>query len=339
MASYRAVMLQRQGGIDALELVELPLTEPGPGEVRVRVSATGVGGTDIIMRTGYYPYAPPLPFVPGYEVVGRVDAVGPGVDTLSPGDRVAALTIYGGYAEVMIRAAREFVRVPEGLDDALVIATVLNYGTAYQAAHRAAAVRKGQSALVLGAAGGVGSALLEILREAGVRTYGAASVRKHDTIRALGAIPLDGRGAFDDELLALVPGGVDVAFDGLGGASTGRCRRALRRGGLLVGYGFTATVKPGGGTYYGALLQGVGSLFVATPLTLRRTKFFGITQLYRKDPRPLHEDLAVLFQMLAEGRIQPLIAARMPLSQAREAQGLLERGEVSGKIVLSLLQH
>lgn len=334
MGRYRAVMLQRQGGLDALELVELEVPEPGPGQVRVRISATGVGGTDLIMRTGYYPYAPPLPFVPGYEVVGRVEAVGPGVSDLAAGDRVAALTIHGGYAEVMVRDAADFVRVPEGLDDAEVVALVLNYGTAYQAAHRAAGVQPGQRALVLGAAGGVGTALLEILREARVTTYGAASARKHEVVRALGATPVDGRGRFDREVRALSPSGVDVAFDGLGGPFTGRCRRALRVGGTLVGYGFTSTIKPGGGTYYGALLQGVGALFVASPLTLRRSRFFGITQLYRKDPEPLRQDLAVLFQMLAQGRLKPLIAARLPLAQAREAQALLERGEAHGKVVL-----
>jgi NADPH2:quinone reductase len=333
VGKYRAVMMRRQGGLDALELVELEAPEPGPGQVRVRVDATGVGGTDLLMRTGYYPYAPPLPFVPGYEAVGRVEATGPGVDGLKPGDRVAALLVHGGYAEVLVREASDFVKVPEGLDDAEVVAAVLNYGTAYQAAHRAARVKPGQTALVLGASGGVGTALLEILREAGVTAYGAASPRKHDAVRAFGAVPLDGRGAFDQEVRIHVPSGVDVAFDGLGGPFTGRGRRALRRGGTIVCYGFTSTIVPEGGTRYGALLQGLASVLVA-PLTLRRPAFYGITQLYRKDPRPLQEDLGVLFEMLRQGKIKPLISARMPLSQAREAQALLERGEAVGKVVL-----
>jgi NADPH2:quinone reductase len=331
---YRAVMLQRQGGLDALEQVELEVPEPGPGQVRVRVDATGVGGTDLLMWTGYYVYAPPLPFVPGYEVVGRVEAIGAGVQSLAHGDRVAALIVHGGYAEVLVREASEFVKVPEDLDDAEVVATVLNYGTAYQAAHRTARVQKGQTALVVGASGGVGTALLEILRCAQVKVHGAASLAKHDVVRSLGAIPLDGRADFVRELRGHVPSGVDVAFDGLGGPFTGRCRRALRWGGKLVAYGFTSTIHPQGGTYYGALLQGLTSLLLASPLTLRRPAFYGITRLYREDPRPLQEDLGVLFEMLRHKRIQPLISARLPLSRAREAQAMLERGEVAGKIVL-----
>jgi len=334
MATYQAVRMKAQGGLDVLESVALVVPDPGPGEVRIRVAATGVGGTDLVMRTGYYPYAPPLPFVPGYEVVGRVEAVGAGVETPRVGDRVAALTVFGGYAEVLVREASAFVPVPEGLDDAEVVALILNYGTAWQAVHRASGLQKGQSALVLGAAGGVGTALLEVLREAGVVAYGAASKGKHDVVRALGGIPVDGRGDFASEVLAARPAGVDAAFDALGGASTGGCRRALRIGGRLVAYGFTSTVQPAGGTDYVGLLRGVFSLFVASPLTLRWPVFYGITQRYRKDPAPLHEDLATLFRLLGEGRLKPKIAARLPLSGARDAQAMLERGDVSGKIVL-----
>src|SRR5437879_566003 len=141
--TYRAVVLKGKGGLDQLEVQALPLIEPGPGEVRVRVRAAGAGATDIIMRTGYYPFRPPFPFTPGYEVVGEVDARGEGVTGLAVGQRVCALTVHGAQAEIIVRGAGDLVAVPDGLDDADVIALILNYVTAYQMIHRAAAVRSG----------------------------------------------------------------------------------------------------------------------------------------------------------------------------------------------------
>ncbi|MEZ4240164.1 MAG: zinc-binding dehydrogenase [Myxococcota bacterium] len=333
-ATYRAVMLQRKGGLDALERVELPVRRPGPGEVRLRVTVCGVGGTDLVMRTGYYPYAPPLPFVPGYEVVGVVEELGDGGATPRVGQRVAALTVTGGYAEQLVLPAAELVPVPDGLPDDAVCAVILNYVTAYQAAHRAGQVARGQTALVLGASGGVGTALLEVLREAGVTAIGAASTAKHELVRSLGATPVDGRGDVAAAVRALHPGGVDVAFDPLGGGYTGACRRALRRGGRLVALGFTSTVVPGGGTRLLALLGGVAQLYALSPLTGRRTTFYGITRDYRKDPRPFREDLQQVLALLAAGRIAPRIDAQLPLDEAREAQALLERGAVRGKVLL-----
>ena len=138
MNTYRAVMLTKKGGPEVLQVVDQPVIDPGPGEVRITVRATGAGGTDITMRRGSYAFAPPIPFVPGYEVVGEVDAVGAGVTELRVGQRVAALLVHCGYAERVVRKATEFVPVPEGLDDAQAVALILNYVTAYQAIHRTA---------------------------------------------------------------------------------------------------------------------------------------------------------------------------------------------------------
>lgn len=330
--TYRATMLTGKGGLEALAIQELPLVEPGAGELRVRVRATGAGFTDVIMRRGYYPYAPKIPFVPGYEVAGEVDAIGPGVTGFRRGQRVAALTVHGGYGEYLVREAAHFIPIPDGVSDAQAAAAILNYVTAYQMIHRVAKVQAGQTVLVTGAAGGVGTALLQLLRLVGARVYGAASAGKHDTVRGLGATPIDYRGGRLDELVrAQVPGGVDVAFDGIGGANVGQCTGALRRGGLLVGFGFT------GGALQGAVLaplRGMLSLFVLAPLRGRRSTFYGITQIYRKDPVPFREDLPRVFELIAEGRIAPLIARRLPLLEARQANRLLEEGGVEGKIVL-----
>lgn len=331
--TYRAVMLTKKGGPEVLEVVDLPRVTPGVGEVRVTVRATGAGGTDITMRRGTYPYAPKIPFVPGYEAVGVVDAVGDGVTALRVGQRVAALLVHGGYAEELVRPASEFVPVPDGLDDGEVVALILNYVTAWQAMHRTAKVTAGMTALVNGANGGVGSALLELLRLAGVRAYGAASAKHHDAVRALGATPVEGRSVpADVALRAVLPEGVDVSFDGLGGEHTGACRRATRRGGTVVGYGFSGTMRDGRSSTW-AVAQGFVSLMVGSALTGRRGKFYGITQMYRDDPTPFREDLPKLFALLAEKKIAPRIAARLPLLAARDAQERLERGGVEGKIV------
>jgi NADPH2:quinone reductase len=329
MASYRAVMLTGKGGPEVLRDVELPVTDPAPGEVRIAVRATGAGGTDILMRRGFYPYAPRKPFVPGYEVVGAVEALGSGVTEPRIGQRVAALIVHGGYAEKLIRPAEIFVPVPDNVDDATAIALILNYTTAWQAIHRVANVKAGDNVLVSGAAGGIGTAMLEVLRLTGTATFGAASRGRHALVRSFGATPVDSRsGAIDAEVRRLVPDGVDVTFDNLGGAFALQNTRATRRGGLVVGIGFAATDN--GMT---TVPISLARLFSTAFLNGRRATFFGITQLYRKDPAPFREDLASLFALASLGQLSPRIAARLPLLAAREAAAMMEAGSVEGKIV------
>ncbi|CAN5683785.1 medium chain dehydrogenase/reductase family protein [soil metagenome] len=333
MATYRAVLLEGKGGLDKLVDAEVELVPPRAGEVRIRVRATGAGFTDVIMRTGYYPYRPKFPFSPGYDVVGDVDAVGEGVTDLRVGQRVAALSVTGGCAEYLFRAAGELVPVPDGLDDAEVVALILNHVTAYQMIHRSAAMKPGQRALVTGANGGVGTALLELLRIHGVDAIGAASTKSADVVKRYGAIPIDGRGApLDDQVRALAPEGVDAAFDGLGGRTTGECVRATKKGGIVVSYGFTA-VSGASASNFGTL-RGATALFVGAFVAGRRSTFYGITQIYRKDKSSFREDLPKLFALLAEKKIAPLIADRLPLLAAREAQARLEAGSIAGKLVL-----
>lgn len=327
---YRAMMVTKPGGPEVLTSVELPVADPTAGQLRVRVHAAGVGSTDLLLLAGKYRYAPKIPVVPGYEIAGTVDAIGPGVTGFTLGQRVAALTVYGGFAELLVREAEHFLPIPDGVSDVQAAGAILNYVTAWQMIHRVAKVREGQTALVTGAAGGVGTAALQILRLAGVKTYGAASAKKHETVRRLGAIPIDYRAGRLDRLVhQLEPRGVDCTFDAVGGANIGLCIRATKRGGTVVGYGFMG-VK---GT--AATLGMFANLLVGARLRRRRGAFYGITMLYRKNPKPLREDLPKIFALIAEKKLDPLVTATLPLAEARRAMEMLGAGAVEGKIVLS----
>jgi NADPH2:quinone reductase len=330
--TYRAVMLTRKGSpktLDVLEVVDLPVEEPGPGQLRVRVRAAGIGSTDLAMLGGSYLFAPKIPFVPGYEIAGVVDALGPGVEGFWIGQRVASLTVHGGFGEMLVRDAVDFLPIPDEISDRDAAAVILNYVTAYQAIYRVGNAKAGQTALVTGAAGGVGTAALQLLRLAGVKTYGTASAGKHSTLRALGAIPIDYRAGRLDELVrALEPGGVDLVFDGIGGSTIGSCIGALRTGGQLVAYGFMAST--------GAISTAgmFANIFVGSRLRGRSGRFYGITAMYRKDPTAFREDLPKVFSLLAQKKIDPMVTKTFPLLEARKALEFLAAGTVEGKVVL-----
>ncbi len=328
-ATYRAVMLMKPGGPEALQIVELPVEAPGPGQLRVRVRAAGVGATDFIVLAGKYRFAPKLPLVPGYEVAGVVEAVGDGVTGFEVGQRVAALTVYGAFAELLTRGAEHFLPIPDDVSDRDAAAVILNYGTAWQMIHRIAKVKPGERALVTGASGGVGTAALQLLRLAGVKTYGAASASKHEMLRSLGATPIDYRAAPVDRLIrTLEPNGVDYVFDAIGGANIGPCIGALRRGGTLVAFGFMAATTPL------SQLAMFANIFIGARLRGRQGKFYGITMLYRKDPKQLREDLPKIFTLLGQKKVDPLVHHTFPLLDAAKALELLAAGSVEGKIVL-----
>ncbi len=328
--TYRAVVLTRQGGPEVLEIQQFPIEEPGPKQLRVRIRAAGVGATDLAMLAGKYLFAPKMPFVPGYEIAGAVDAIGSNVHGFKLGQRVAALTVYGGFGELLVRDAEHFLPVPDAVSDVAAAAAILNYVTAWQMIHRTAKVRSGQTALVTAAGGGVGTALLQLLRLAGVKTYGAASAKKHGTVSKLGATPVDyTAGRVDHLVRALEPQGVDYVFDGVGGANIGLCLSAARRGGTVVGYGFMAAK----GTLAAPAM--FAHLFAGSRLRGRRGAFYGITYLYRKNPTLFREDLPKIFTLIAEQKIAPLIYTTLPLLAAKQALELLAAGSVEGKIVLT----
>jgi NADPH2:quinone reductase len=334
------------GGPDELRVVEEERPEPKDGEVRVRVIAAGVSLPDVMMREGVHPETPLLPFTPGWDLVGVVDRVGSGVSGLEPGRIVAALPISGSYAEFVCLRESELVPVPSGLDAGEAVSLVLNYVTAYQMLHRSARVQSGQSVLIHGAAGGVGTALLQLGRLAGLEMYGTCSSRGASTVSELGGIPIDyQRLDFVAEIHRLSSEGVDVVFDGIGGTHIRRSRQALRRGGRVVAYGLTGMLsggrsnsdRPGRRHRFRGIAM-FGRYFVLGLLLPGRKRVvpYSIQWLKRVRPAWFREDLVALFDLLREKKIEPLIAQRFPLAEARAAHELLGRGGVTGKIVLVL---
>jgi len=322
-------------------VIEDEAREPGAGEVRLRVLVTGVAFADVLMRYGMYPGTPPLPFSPGYDVVGVVDALGPGVEGFAPGDMVAALTMFGGYSQWLCVAASELTRVPEGVDAAEAVSLVLNYVTAQQMLHRIAQAQPGQSVLIHGAAGGVGTALLELGRLAGLKMYGTASRGKHDLVTSLGAIPIDYRNDdFVARVLQMTGGaGVDAVFDAVGGSNWWRSYKTLRTGGkapggMLIGYGMSSVVENGRPSKLkGGLSFGLMGLLGWLP-DGKAARWYSITTEKKRHPEWFREDLAEVLRLLAEKKVRPIVSERIPLREARRAHELIENARVSGKIVL-----
>src|SRR5262245_33858398 len=188
---HSRIVVAHYGGPDELRVVQEECPEPKRGEVRVRVLAAGVALPDVMMREGIHPETPSLPFTPGWDLIGAVDRIGEGVTDIKPGQVVAALPIFGAYAEYVCLPQRELVPVPTALDASEAVSLILNYVTAYQMLHRSAEVRPGQRVLIHGAAGGVGSALLQLGRLAGLEMYGTCSGRGASAVSALGGIPID----------------------------------------------------------------------------------------------------------------------------------------------------
>ena len=344
MTSHTRIVVSHYGGPDELRMVEEECPEPKHGEVRVKVLAAGVSLPDVMMREGMHPETPRLPFTPGWDLVGSVDRLGEGVSGIEPAEMVAALPISGAYAEYVCLPQRELVPVPTGLDPAEAVSLILNYVTAYQMLHRSAKVRKGQRVLIHGAAGGVGSALLQLGRLAGLEMYGTCSARGASAVSDMGGIPIDyQRQDFVEEIRRLTGEGADVVFDGIGGTHIWRSRKALRPGGTVVAYGLTSSLREGrlasgrsGGRHrYRAIA--IFGLYIAASWLLpgrKRVVPYSIQWLERARPALFRQDLTALFDLLRQHKIKPVIARRFPLAEARGAHELLGKGGVIGKIVL-----
>jgi NADPH:quinone reductase-like Zn-dependent oxidoreductase len=341
---HTRIVVTRYGGPEALCVVEEERPEPKIGEVRIRVLAAGVAMPDIMAREGVHPETPRVPYTPGWDLVGEVEQVGEDVAGLEPGQIVAAMPIHGAYAEYVCLPQSELVPVPPAVDAAAAVSLILNYVTAYQMLHRSARIEPGQRALFHGAAGGVGTALLQLGRLVGLEMYGTCSSRGASAVSDLGGTPIDYRHQdFVQEIRRLTGEGVHAVFDPIGGQHLWRSRSALRPGGRVVGYGTMTPIRAGKSGSAGSgrrnRLHGVPGyvVYIAGAWLLpgrKRIVPYSIQTLKRLKPELFRQDLIALLELLRRQEIQPLIAQRLPLTEARRAQELLEKGGVVGKIVL-----
>jgi NADPH:quinone reductase-like Zn-dependent oxidoreductase len=325
---------------EGLQLRRGPVPTPAAGQVLVRVEATGVSFAEQQMRRGRYYDQPPFPFVPGYDLVGTVLATGGGVDPTLRGTRVAALTKTGAWASHVLLDPADLVGVPDGVDAIDAETLVVNGITAWQMLHRQARVRRGQTVLVHGANGGVGSALVQLARAAGASVIGTASARHHDTLRALGVTPIDYRTEdVPARVRELAPGGVDAVFDHVGGRSVVDSWGLLAKGGALVAYG-TAVTRDDTGNRQLPVLKVLARTWWWNALPNGRSagfyniwagRSFGADRFRAR----LREDLTAVFEALRDGRITAQVGGRVPLTRVADAMRLAESGAVAGKVVLT----
>ena len=332
----RIVQVRRFGDPDGLEVVDATLPTAGRGEVRVRVLASGVEYTDVVIRRHLYPQTMLRrpPFTMGYDVVGEIDQLGEGVSGFQIGDRVADMTVVGSNAAYRTLRADQLARVPPGVDAAEAAALILSWTTAWQLLHRTARVRQGQRVLVQGAAGAVGQALLVLGRLAGLELWGTVRGGQAALVRALGATPIDYQ---HEDFTRVLPGGFDVIFDGVGEDGYRRSFAALKPGGLLCAYGYSANVH--GQSRLAALLMGMAGVYLWRRLRSwlpggKRLRMYSINAMRARHPGWFREDLERLFEMLATRAVRPRVAERISFDEVPEAHRRLETGGLDGKLVL-----
>jgi NADPH:quinone reductase-like Zn-dependent oxidoreductase len=328
----RVVQVRRFGGAGELEVVDAPLPTAGRGEVRVRVLASGLEYTDVLIRRHLYPQTMRRrpPFVMGYDAVGEIDQLGDGVSGFQLGDRVADMTVVGSNAAYRTLRADRLTRVPAGLDAAEAATLILSWTTAYQLLHRAARVQQGQRVLMQGAAGAVGQALLALGKLAGLELWGTARGAHAALIRELGARPIDYQ---REDFTRVLPDGFDVVFDGIAQDGYRRSFAALNSGGLLCAYGYSAGVQAQRRML--TMLMWIARLYLWRWLPGgKRARFYSINVMRARHPDWFQEDLERLFGLLASGAIRPRVAERISFDKVAEAYRRIEAGGLDGKLVL-----
>ncbi|RNF33950.1 NADPH:quinone oxidoreductase family protein [Paracoccus methylarcula] len=329
----KSMLSHEPGGPETLVMAELPEPEPKAGELRIRVRAAGLNFPDTLIIRDLYQVKPSRPFAPGGEVAGEIEAVGEGVSGFAPGDRVLALTGHGGFSTHVIAEAARVARIPDRMPFDEAACFIFTYATSHHALKDRAQIRTGETLLILGAAGGVGAAAIELAKAAGAKVIAAVSSKeKAEFCQELGAdetiiYPLDmdraAQKAFSDRIKALSDGnGVDVVYDAVGGDYAEPALRALAWKGRFLVVGFPAGIPK-------------------IPLNLTLLKGSQIVGVFwgaavRRDPRGHAENMAELFALYEKGQVKPRIHARYPLHQAAEALTLMQDRKVLGKVVLTV---
>lgn len=331
MPQAQEIVLPHIGEPDALELRSRDLPTLEEGEALVRMEATGISFAEQQMRRGVYPFMPKFPFVPGYDVVGTVEA-GP---ASLVGQRVVAVTRTGSWADRMILPVKALVPVPEGVEPQQAETMAMNGLTAWQLIHRAARVQNGHTVLIHGASGGVGTLLVQLAHLAGATVIGTASPAKHDVVRRLGA---DHVLNYRDDVAAaarqIAPEGVDAAFDHVGGETLRESWSLLTRRGTVVSYG-NLTSAEGGNVMLNYLR--VAARITGWNLTPGKgsAKFYYVPTASGRKGAQVRADFAQLFALAAAGKVVGEVAAAYPLEQAAEAMRYAESGSAIGKVLLT----
>jgi NADPH:quinone reductase len=323
----KAVLCKAYGPPESLVFEDVASPKPGAGEVVVSVKAASVNFPDVLIIQNKYQFKPPLPFSPGSELAGIVKEVGAGVSAFKPGDRVIAFTGYGAFAEEVKTEATRLVPLPQGMDFNTGAAFILTYGTSEHALRDRGALKAGESLLVLGAAGGVGLAAIEIGKALGARVIACASsadklavCREHGADETINYSSEDLR----ERIKALTDGkGVDLVYDAVGGPYTEPAFRSIAWRGRLLVVGFAAGDIP------------------KLPLNLALLKGASIVGVFwgdfgRREPKQFGASLRQLGQWYAEGKLKPHISQVLPLASAAEALNLMAARKVKGKLVLTV---
>ena len=325
--SVKAVLCKQYGPPETLVVEELPSPRAGPGEAVVSVKAASVNFPDVLIIQNKYQFKPPLPFSPGSELAGVVKEVGAGVSSVRPGDKVMAFTTYGAFAEEVKTEAARLLPIPDGMDFNSAAAFVLTYGTSDHALRDRGALRAGETLLVLGAAGGVGLAAIEIGKALGARVIACASSdEKLAVCREHGADATINYAAEDlrERIKSLTEGrGVDVIYDSVGGAYSEPAFRSIAWRGRLLVVGFAAGEIP------------------KLPLNLALLKGASVVGVFwgdfaRREPKAFAGSIAQLGLWFREGKLRPHVSKIYPLEKAADALRLMAARQVKGKVVLAL---
>lgn len=337
----RQIVIPRSGPPEVLEVRESRDPLPAPGQVRIRVEATGVNFADIMGRMGMYPDLPKLPCVPGYEVAGRVDAVGDGVESNTLGRDVFAMTRFGGYADVVCVPENQVFARPPGMGAEEGAAIPVNYLTAWQLLIVMGSLREGDTLLVHSAGGGVGIAATQIAKHFGARVIGTASAGKHEALRKLGVDHCIDYRTEDFELRVreITHGrGVELVLDAVGGDSFRKSYRALAPTGRLGVFGLSAAAS-GKTRSLPSLLRAAASTFSQSfrpPGLMDRNKgVFGVNvgHLWGEVDR-ITRWMEKVLELRATGVVQPVVAATFPFARAAEAHHYVQDRKNFGKVLL-----